>query len=262
MTQGIDRQLNDALCQRFELRGHVYACHTLDHVVLLDTRRGRYLGVPALVGQILGPRIRRWPCGPGRAAGEFDIAERDSAAQVLSQMLQERLLARIGSYGGASSDTSVVLPPRAQLEEGYEFARPRLRWKDPVRFLWAVALTWAKLNLRSIESLAKDMQRRRATALKRMTTKAGARHKFDRERTRVAVAQFEWLYRLLFSEGDRCLFKSAALQEYLFTQLSFPRMVIGVATGPFAAHCWLQEDDIVINDEQYRVRMFTPIIAI
>jgi hypothetical protein len=37
--------------------------------------------------------------------------------------------------------------------------------------------------------------------------------------------------------------------------------VIGVKLNPFAAHCWLQVGDVVLNDLPERVAAFTPILT-
>jgi hypothetical protein len=37
--------------------------------------------------------------------------------------------------------------------------------------------------------------------------------------------------------------------------------VFGVRTWPFQAHCWLQCEDLVLDDQPDRVRAFTPIMA-
>jgi hypothetical protein len=79
---------------------------------------------------------------------------------------------------------------------------------------------------------------------------------------RKAVGAFIRLRPLLFGAQDACLFDSLALVRFLATYGLFPMCVIGVQTGPFAAHCWVQHGDVVFNDEPEYVRRFTPILAV
>ena len=55
-----------------------------------------------------------------------------------------------------------------------------------------------------------------------------------------SLAQYRWLAR----NGIRC------------------RLVFGVTGAPFAAHCWLQADEAILNDTYEHVSRFTPIMVI
>lgn len=67
---------------------------------------------------------------------------------------------------------------------------------------------------------------------------------------------------LLSRTRDFCLPFSICLAVYL-RRRGFPaRLVLGVAGRPFAAHCWVQVDDIVASDMLDHVACFTPILVI
>jgi hypothetical protein len=76
------------------------------------------------------------------------------------------------------------------------------------------------------------------------------------------VATFVHLRPLLFTTRDACLADSLSLVKFLSYYGIFPTWVFGVQTGPFAAHCWVQEGELVFNDTPDHVRRFTPILAI
>ncbi|OHT21642.1 lasso peptide biosynthesis B2 protein [Edaphosphingomonas haloaromaticamans] len=59
----------------------------------------------------------------------------------------------------------------------------------------------------------------------------------------------------------RCLVDSLALQLMLAKEGLPVPLVIGVQANPFAAHCWLQSDDVVIDNELDAVRWFAPLRA-
>ena len=61
-------------------------------------------------------------------------------------------------------------------------------------------------------------------------------------------------------EGE-CLQRTFLLRYFLAGRGVATDWVFGVRTWPFAAHCWLQIDDLVVGDRLERVRRFTPIMT-
>ena len=59
-----------------------------------------------------------------------------------------------------------------------------------------------------------------------------------------------------------CLFDSLALLEFLAGYHCYPRIVFGVVADPFQAHCWLQEGDVLLNDDLERVGKYKPIMSV
>ncbi|RZJ44146.1 MAG: lasso peptide biosynthesis B2 protein [Brevundimonas sp.] len=64
-----------------------------------------------------------------------------------------------------------------------------------------------------------------------------------------------WLPR----EGE-CLKRAFQLRALLARHGVEADWIFGVRTWPFAAHCWLQVDDLVVGDRLERVRLYTPIL--
>lgn len=64
-----------------------------------------------------------------------------------------------------------------------------------------------------------------------------------------------WLPR----EGE-CLKRAFQLRALLAEHGVVADWIFGVRTWPFAAHCWLQVDDLVVGDRLERVRLYTPIL--
>lgn len=64
-----------------------------------------------------------------------------------------------------------------------------------------------------------------------------------------------WLPR----EGE-CLKRAFQLRALLARHGVAADWIFGVRTWPFAAHCWLQIDDLVLGDRLERVRLYTPIL--
>lgn len=59
-----------------------------------------------------------------------------------------------------------------------------------------------------------------------------------------------------------CLYRAWLLRRILQAHGQRAVWVFGVKTWPFGAHCWLQIDDCVLDDDPDRVALYTPIMAI
>lgn len=76
------------------------------------------------------------------------------------------------------------------------------------------------------------------------------------------VSTYLRLRPLLFTARDRCLYDSLTLVTFLAAERISAHWVIGVRIRPFAAHSWVQHDDVVLNDQHERVRAYRPILVI
>ncbi len=66
----------------------------------------------------------------------------------------------------------------------------------------------------------------------------------------------------VFSSRDACRYTSLALLHYLSTAGLCADWIFGVRLSPFSAHCWLEFNGLLLTDETFTVREFTPIMAI
>lgn len=58
-----------------------------------------------------------------------------------------------------------------------------------------------------------------------------------------------------------CLFRSHMLRTYLRALGHDAAWVFGVSVWPFRAHCWLQVEDVVLDDEAERLSAYRPILV-
>jgi hypothetical protein len=130
--------------------------------------------------------------------------------------------------------------------------RPRVTFTDIVRFLLASAITAVALRALPIRRVIAGVAKRKAAG------KSGV----DVQVARRATEAFVRLRPLLFGAQDACLYDSLALARFLSYYGQYPNCVIGVQTGPFGAHCWVQDGSYVFNDAPENVRRFTPILAV
>lgn len=81
------------------------------------------------------------------------------------------------------------------------------------------------------------------------------------QRFRQAALQFKQA-RLKVPVQTSCLLDSIALVRHLAKQELHSRLVFGVTIEPFCAHCWVQADDVVLNDTIGSVSAHVPIRVI
>lgn len=67
---------------------------------------------------------------------------------------------------------------------------------------------------------------------------------------------------LVRSAVDRCLPRSVALARLLARSGYACQVNIGVKLGPFAAHCWVQAGDLVLNESAEEAARYTPILIL
>lgn len=75
------------------------------------------------------------------------------------------------------------------------------------------------------------------------------------------VAAFD-LAGLILSRADRCLERSLVMRDLLELFGHRVDLVLGVATRPFGAHCWVQQGEALIGDRVERVSFFQPIAVL
>ena len=242
--------------QSYFLAPHVYSCVTEDHVVLLDLERDKYVGVAREQVSALAGRVKGWPLigsGTAEAAAE-GRAPGSRAEAVFSKMLAAGMLTTDPAIGKEASPLRMADASDALVEPGLEW-RPRVTFVDVVRFLRASAVTALGLRLLPIRSVISGLVRRKARA-------AATRVPVKIDVARRATEAFIRMRPLLFGAQDACLYDSICLVRFLSYYGQFPACVIGVQTGPFGAHCWVQEGGYVFNDVPEYVRRFTPILAV
>jgi hypothetical protein len=206
----------------------------------------------------LAARVKGWPLSgalPLVESPDADVrAPNARADSVLGKMLAAGMLTTDASIGKEAKPVEMPWPALALVEDDLE-SQPEVTSTHVLRFLRASAVVALSLRLRSIEDVIAAVSARKAA----VRTKAAA---LDLDAARRAVAAFIRLRPLLFGAQDACLFDSLALVRFLSYYEIFPTCVLGVQTGPFGAHCWVQHDAVVFNDAPEYVRRFTPILAV
>ncbi len=270
-----DLDVIEPLNPRYRLAPHIAACLSGQYVILMDTRRNLYRGIGSPEMLLLGRHIDNWPvcAGARRNIAEFDsfpaereqidldsVASHDLARAALSEMAAERMLLERPEPGHPEEMASIA-PPTAEIIEGYADIDVRISWLDLYRFGTAVICALVALKCLPFYRLVLRVRRRRKAAMTH-TDVADFRAPGSLELGRQRVAVFRRLRPILYTASKACLFDSLALGNFLSKYGLRPSMVFGVSAAPFAAHCWLQQGEIIFNDDPLSVRQYTPILIL
>jgi hypothetical protein len=236
------------------LAPHAYACSTRGHIVLLDLRRDRYF---ALDPEHSKAFAELFPAGPGCTHDESKKGTSESAPGPVTDMtralIEAGLVTDDAQQGKRFESPALPIPTRA-LEDEYLVNEIPIRPRHIVRFVRAYAIARRSLGRRPIESVIESVRQRKA------------RYSNANALNRTSVTQlytvFERLRPMLYTARDACLFDSFTLMEFLAEHGVAVTWVFGVRAAPFAAHCWIQQGDLVLNDSPEHVRRYTPIMAV
>jgi len=249
---------------QYALSRHVFVCLQGEHVVFLDVRKDRYFALEAARTAGLGEWVDGWPVatpvasGMALRVGEIPVrhestgVDREAVAAVLSLLTEKGILTTHSEGKAASPEPSEPLRGEIFVESFDE--QPRVRVGRFISFVAAALRARLLLKHRTFESVIARVRRR---VINHASHDPSAEHSVQE-----LVATFAFLRPYFFTAKDACLFDALALSEYLATYRVYPRWVFGVQARPFAAHCWLQLNGIVLNDTVDHVRRYTPIMSV
>lgn len=146
------------------------------------------------------------------------------------------------------SPVFVQVPMRSLIEEAPAHSYGRKAHVLEIAFLLSRA--WFE---RRFVPLAQVMGRRRVIAL--TTRSAGP------AASRRHAGLFASVRRMI-PIGPSCLPDSLALLDFLANRRCSARLVVGIRREPFAAHCWVQADDCLLNETVDVASGFTPIYVV
>lgn len=205
------------------LRHDVHAAAVGEALVLLDIRRDEYLCLPGAAGALAtGAGGEPWVDDPATAA----------------------MLDGAGLLGGPPGPGRRPVPVHPSATVIHQPPRRR-----PTAAAWLHALE-AALAVGAV---------RKGAGVGDYLALAGEPGG-DRTPDRVAeAARTFWRMAPWLPVEGECLVRSALLVRFLRRRGLGADWVFGVRLWPFMAHCWVQLDDLCLNDDVERLAAFTPI---
>lgn len=201
----------------------VHACVCGDDIVFLDVRADRYFA--ARLSRATAPAATLDLNGHVVDLGEDAV-----------RRLRARGLVAAAPAPGSSADAPATRP-----------------WKSRTLAAWAAGRDAAAgVRPGRLQAGLRRLRRRKARVAHTLCDEA------------VAAAELAWFrrWRPWWPARRKCLFDSLALAGFLLRRGARADVVFGVRTGPFAAHCWVERDGVVLLDAAEYCAAFTPLLRI
>ena len=226
---------------------HVYVCAIQDQGFFLDLKRNEYLSAPLCELQSLSRSVDGWP----RDFNAVDPQGKETSSQSAIDELARNHILSAKPLRLNKLEAPPGPPARGALRNYGSFEYSHIFFFHLFTFLKAAILARYFLSVRSLYAMMRRIERRRLR-------ESAARGSGDLATMRRLVEVFMRLQPLLPPTQTPCLVNSITLLEFLATYGQFPRLVFGVQSHPFCAHCWIQHGDVVLNSALEQVRQFTP----
>jgi Transglutaminase-like superfamily len=228
-----------------------HVCNAQGYWIILNVSRDKYLCVTHADLMSIGSRIHGWQHRDGDAENCQHLgAECDT--------LIGSLLAKGVLTGNSDEGKAFVESENAVSEAAVSLPAPigaaKVSLFCVARFFSACAkIDWCLRKGKLALELARISRRR---------LRAGSSTKFLEDSNAIRLITAFKDLRPLYPRPHLCLFDSLALLEFLAGHHGYPRIVFGVIADPFQAHCWLQEGNVLLNDDLERVGKYKPILSV
>lgn len=225
----------------YRLREGLSYCRVDGQVIFLDIQNDRYFRLS----------------GGAEDAFLAYIGGGPIPATALATLTEHHVLSKSSQSGSEESDLSEIPMPTRSATELSDLTDP-LNLRLMLEVATSVLSTWWMLRTRGLAHVIDNYLgcRRKHAQGSTSWTESGpypdickAAISFHRARLYVPIR-------------TSCLLDSVALSKFLSRRRIRTSLVFGITRVPFAAHCWVQFGDVVLNDAVGNVTSHTPIRVI
>jgi len=219
----------------YRLRDEVYFCWADGRAVFLDARRDRYF--------CLAPSIE---------SAFRDLCQQDTWADADGAKLAAMGLLAASDHKHLGAKSLSAPSPQRSIADDAPIAAPS---SLPIKLEvgWAVATSKLRLQRSTFLETIQHLRRKKAACA-------------TPERTGLEP----WLRAATAFRASRrwvpirpiCLLDSLALLQFLARRRLAADLVFGVKLNPFSAHCWVQAEDVILNDHVEFAQRHTQILVV
>lgn len=220
----------------YQLREDLSFCQIGDQVVFLDTENDRYFKLSGSMKHALSAFLENG----------------DDAAIEVNRLVDENILVEMPSVQRRAAKP-ITRPCRSAIE------RPPIGATiDVIELIEVFAIvysTWRRLRKRRLKTIIGDLVTRREK--KTGVTAHRSNPPIEHDIARTAI-QFNCARRYVPFQTS-CLLDSLSLVSFLSRRHLRADIVFGVTLDPFSAHCWVQFNDMALNETVSDANVYTPI---
>lgn len=223
----------------YQLRDELSYCDVDGHMIFLDIAHDRYFKLT----------------GPLEEAMRRFQAHEDVASQLLEDLATARILVEASDPKARATVATIQRPTRSAIEQSAVPAGHQLSIATVFEVMATVCSTRSQLKVRSLKTNLDEACAYRDSKTGTLEISAAATLQ---ERLLQANRQFARARRYVPIDPI-CLLDSLALLRFLSRRGLPANIVFGVTSEPFTAHCWVQANDIVLNETLSDANAHTPI---
>ena len=234
---------------------HVFWCHCERSVVFLDLRADRYFAAP--VGELRALTRPVIGISDPRPANASVLHDAQLVGELERTLLHRELLVRTTERDSTMKRQQAPHASRTLLQsEGLNGASGGPTRSPTFGTFWNFAI-----------ALLVTLFQLQAFSLERVVSRSVAKRPCDcaatsTEKVSRLLAAFRFCRALTYSSYNRCLFDTLLLVHFLARYDVFPCWIFGVKLEPFAAHCWVQLGETVLDDTLDRIGRYSPIMTV
>lgn len=224
---------------RYRLRENLSYCDVDGYLIFLDIAQDRYF-------MLTGSLEKAMRCF--QAYG-------DAAPTLVESLVAARILVETPNQKARAAEANIRRPTCSALEQSVTLTGQRINIAIVFEIM---AIIWSTRRQLKTSSLKMNLDKASAYRNRKIGAYEGATPIPDEGKLLQANGQFARARRYVPIEPV-CLLDSLSLLRFLSRRGVPANIVIGVAPEPFAAHCWVQVGDMVLNETLSDANAHTPI---
>lgn len=232
--------------QHYFLRENVFFCIVDNHCVFLDLRNDQYLCLEPKKTAIF--------------KAFFGKKSQNTSKEEIKKLADELFFQELITLHPNNHEILATAPPQKPVKDliGYDIGKkPKIHLGHILCFLIAATSSKIRLKHQPLDKIIARVKKKKAHYHKKNRIQ-----KIPFNRLKELVEIFNRLRPLLFTAQNQCLYDALSLNAFLNKYHIYPDMVFGVKMGPFAAHCWVQYNDVILNDTVAMTLLQTPIMVV
>lgn len=236
---------------RYCLMPHIYGCASEHGAVFLDINNDQYYFFDPVQWSSISPLIEGTPPVPSNSK---IICSPSVQIEQVSQLIKLNIITNKYELG-KSFRQILPHPPQSSLEQLSIMNEPKFTWRHIIAIFYSGIITLAELHLLPLKKIILRLQ-----ALRRRRHRIN-RSDQDTQKKLIYLARIYDQLRPILPKNRICLYDSLVFYRFCSIYRVYPTIVFGVTMYPFAAHCWVQSGEYILNDYPQNIKRYNPIMS-